>query len=374
MAGIIRLMGIGHDHAGRLRRAGEASRAAGIDALIVTPSADLEYLVGYEAPVLERLTALVVRPEGDPVLVVPSLERPRAAASITEGLIEVASWSDGEDAYEVVRGILDGAGTYAVADAMWAMHVLRLQEVLPGSRFVLGSKVTAPLRIRKDPGEVELLGRAGRSADESFTRIVREPFLGRTERDVSRSLAADLVETGHDLADFGIVGSGPNGASPHHEAGSRVIQSGDTVVLDFGGRLSGYWSDITRTVSVKEPTPEVKEVHEIVREAQEAAFRAVRPGVPAEEVDRAARRVITDAGYGEFFIHRTGHGIGLEVHEEPYLVAGNTLPLEAGMCFSIEPGIYLEGRFGVRIEDQVAVTEDGAVRLNEAPRDLAVVG
>jgi Xaa-Pro aminopeptidase len=367
-------MDIEHDHAGRLQRAAERSREAGVDALIVTPSPDLEYLVGYEAPVLERLTALVIRPDAQPVLVVPTLERPRAADAVPEGLVEFAGWLDGQDPYQVVREIVGRGGTYAVTDTMWATHVLRLQHELPGSRFVPGTAVTSELRLRKDPGEVELLSRAGRSADDSFARIVQETFQGRAERDVSRSLANHLVETGHDLADFGIVGSGPNGASPHHEAGSRVIRTGETVVLDFGGRLGGYWSDITRTVSVGEPAPEIKEVHEIVRAAQEAAFLAAGPGVAAQDVDRAARTVIADAGYGDAFIHRTGHGIGLEVHELPYIVEGNELLLEPGMCFSIEPGIYLAGRFGVRIEDQVVVTEDGAVRFNNAPHDLAVVG
>jgi Xaa-Pro aminopeptidase len=363
-----------HDYAGRLTRAAQEARAAGVDALIVTPSADLEYLVGYEAPVLERLTALVLRPEAAPVLVVPTLERPRAEASPAGGLVELAAWPDGQDPFGVVRGIVQGGGTYGLTDTMWAMHVLGLRDALPGSTFVLASAVMSKLRIRKDPGEIDLLARAGRSADESFARIVQESLQGRTEQDVSRALARHLVETGHDVADFGIVGSGPGGASPHHEAGPRVIQAGDIVVLDFGGRAGGYFSDITRTVSVGEPSGEAKEVHEIVREAQEAAFRTAGPGVPGQDVDRAARKVISDAGYGDTFIHRTGHGIGLEVHELPYIVEGNTQLLEPGMCFSIEPGIYLEGRFGVRIEDQVALNEDGAIRLNNAPRNLTVVG
>jgi Xaa-Pro aminopeptidase len=365
---------MGHDYEARLTRAAEETRAASVDALIITPSADLEYLVGYEAPVLERLTALVVRPASEPVLVVPILERPRAAASSAGSLVQFQPWSDGQDPFEIVRGIVGGGGAYGVTDTMWALHVLALRDALPGSTFVLASPVMSKLRIRKDPGEIDLLAKAGHSADQSFARIIQESLQGRTEKDVSRALARYLVETGHDLADFGIVGSGPNGASPHHEAGPRIIQQGETVVLDFGGRAAGYFSDLTRTVSVGEPSGEAKEVHEIVREAQEAAFRAVKPGVPAQEVDRAARAVIADAGYGDAFFHRTGHGIGLEVHELPYIVEGNTQPLEAGMCFSIEPGIYLEGRFGVRIEDQVAVTADGAIRLNNAPRDLAVVG
>jgi Xaa-Pro aminopeptidase len=342
-------MGIGHDYEGRLQRASSGSRAAGVDALIVTPSPDLEYLVGYEAPLLERLTALVVRPDADPVLVVPVLERPRAAATPAGQLVQLQTWSDGQDPFGLVADMVRAGGTIGVTDTMWAMQVLGLRDALPGSDMVLASRVLSALRIRKEPVEVELLREAGRSADESFSRIITETLEGRTERDVSRALAAHLVKTGHDTADFGIVGSGPNGASPHHEPGSRVISAGDLVVLDFGGRARGYCSDITRTVSVGEPSAEAKEVHAIVREAQEAAFRAVGPGVPAEEVDRAAREVITKAGYGESFIHRTGHGIGLEVHEEPYIVAGNTLALEPRMCFSVEPGIYLDGRLGVRI-------------------------
>jgi Xaa-Pro aminopeptidase len=365
---------MGHDHTGRLKRAAEESGASGVDALVITPSPDLEYLVGYEAPILERLTALVLRADAAPVLIVPTLEHPRASASPAGGLVELRAWSDGQDPFDVVRQVVGSGGTYGVTDTMWAMHVLGLRDALPGSTFVLASTVTSKLRIRKDPGEIDLLAKAGASADESFGRIVQEPLQGRTEQDVSRALARHLVETGHEVADFGIVGSGPNGASPHHEAGPRIIQAGDTVVLDFGGRAAGYFSDLTRTVSVGEPSGEAKEVHEIVREAQEAAFRAVRPGVPAQDIDRAARGVIADAGYRDAFIHRTGHGIGLEVHELPYIVEGNTEPLEPGMCFSIEPGIYLQGQFGVRIEDQVAVTEDGAIRLNDAPRDLLVVG
>jgi Xaa-Pro aminopeptidase len=322
---------------------------------------------------LERLTALVTRPGKDPVLIVPQLEVPRASASPAGGHAEMQAWSDGNDPFDSIRKLLPETGTYGVTDTMWAMHVLKLEEALPHATFVLASSVLSNLRIRKDQGEIDHLARAGRSADQSFGLIVREGLRGRTEIDVSRSLGRHLVATGHDVPTFGIVGSGPNGASPHHEPTSRTIEAGETVVLDFGGRAAGYCSDITRTVSVGEPTAEAKEVHDVVRRAQEAAFQAVRPGVPAEEIDRAARRVIDDAGYGQAFIHRTGHGIGLEAHEPPYIVEGNHEALEPGMCFSIEPGIYLQGRFGVRIEDIVAVTEDGVVRLNEAPRDLTVV-
>lgn len=364
---------MGHDYGDRLARAAKETAAANLDALVITPSPDLLYLTGYDAPLLERLTALIAPAGGSPLLIVPELERPRAQASSAGKLLDIESWRDGEDPFDVVARILPDGKTFASADRMWAMHLLGFQRALPASRFVLASTVLNRLRVRKDEAEIQLLSRAGRSADESFDRISREGLSGRAEKEVSRRLSDLLVETGCESAAFAIVGSGPNGASPHHEAGDRTIRSGDAVVLDFGGRVGGYCSDMTRTVSVGEPYAETREVHEIVRRAQETAFDAVKPGVLAQEVDRAARRIIEEAGYGDRFIHRTGHGIGLEEHEHPYIVEGNTDALEPGMCFSIEPGIYLEGRFGVRIEDIVAVTEDGATRLNHAPRELAVV-
>jgi Xaa-Pro aminopeptidase len=365
---------MGHDYHDRLARAAKEAAAADLDALVITPSPDLFYLAGYDAPLLERLTALIARADGSHLLIVPELERPRAAASPAGGLLDIQTWGDGQDPFDIVARILaDGKG-YGATDRMWAMHLLGLQKVLPSSSFVLASVVMNRLRVRKDEHEVELLARTGRAADESFARLAQEGLAGRTEHDVARRLAELLVENGCTSAAFTIVGSGPNGASPHHEPGERNISDGDAVVLDFGGWVGGYCSDMTRTVSVGEPSSEMREVYEIVRRAQEAAFRAVKPGVPAQDVDRAARSVIEEAGYGDRFFHRTGHGIGLEEHEHPYIVEGNAEPLEGGMCFSIEPGIYLEGRLGVRIEDIVTVTDNGARRLNNARRDLAVVG
>jgi Xaa-Pro aminopeptidase len=256
---------------------------------------------------------------------------------------------------------------------MWAAHLLPLQEALEDARFVSASGVLGPMRSVKDDQELGLLRRAARAADESFRRIVQTRLEGKTERDVADQLGELLVQMGHEKAAFTIVGGGPNAASPHHEPGGRTIQGGDAVVMDFGGRVGGYCSDITRTVVIRQPPREFDHVYEVVMEAQDRAFRAVKPGVPAEEIDRAAREVIEQAGFGDLFVHRTGHGIGLEVHEDPYLVAGNREPLRPGMCFSIEPGIYLPGRFGVRIEDIVTVTEEGAQRLNHAQRDLQVV-
>jgi len=361
------------DYGARLKRAGAQLADGSLDALVVTPGPDLAYLLGYEPPLLERLTALLLRFAADPVLVVPELERPRAMDSPASGLVEIRGWRDGEDPYGLVAGILAGGRRVGVSDRTWAAHVLALQGTLPVSDFVPGSRVLAKLRTRKEAQEVELLARAGTAADEAFDRITKESLAGCTELEVAALLGEGLLAAGHDSVAFTIVATGPNGASPHHEPGSRTLAEGDVLVMDFGGRVGGYCSDMTRTVSVGEPTEEAREVHDVVRRAQRAAFAIVRPGVPAQDVDREARAVIEAAGYGEHFVHRTGHGIGLEEHEDPYIVSGNGARLEAGMCFSIEPGIYLPGRFGVRIEDIVAVTEDGADSLNDAPRDLLVV-
>lgn len=357
----------------RIGRAAERAREEGLGAILVAPSPDFRYLTGYEPPPLERLTLLVVRADAEPVLLVPALEAPLARASPVGDAVEIITWLDGEDPYEAAARLLPREGTFAVGDRTWAAHLLGLQGRIPGARFVRASPVLAPLRAVKDPDELELLGRAARGADEAFRRLSAGRLEGRCEEEVAAELGELLLAVGHETVAFTIVASGPNGASPHHEPGGRTIRAGDAVVLDFGGRIGGYCSDLTRTVVVGTPPAGFLEVYEVVREAQEVAFRAVRPGVPAEEVDAAARRVIEAAGYGERFIHRTGHGIGLEEHEEPYIVAGNREPLRVGHCFSIEPGIYLPGEFGVRIEDIVTVTPEGAQRLNHAPRELLTV-
>jgi Xaa-Pro aminopeptidase len=260
-----------------------------------------------------------------------------------------------------------------VGDRLWAAHLLGLQRALPEASFSSAARVIAPLRTVKDAEELEALRRAGRAADETFRQILGVPFQGRSEEAVAGDLADLLVRNGHARAAFTIVASGPNGASPHHQPGGRTILHGDAVVMDFGGELAGYFSDTTRTIAAAEPPEGFDEVYELVREAQAAAVDAVRPGILARDVDRAARAVVEGAGYGDRFLHRTGHGIGLEVHEPPYLVEGDETELRPGMTFSVEPGIYLEDRFGVRIEDIVAVTEDGVERLNRSTRELQVV-
>lgn len=360
--------------ADRLLRAQQATAAAGLDALLVTPGPDLRYLVGYDALPLERLTCLVVPATGDIRLVCPTLEVPSAQASPAGDLgLDVVGWGETDDAVALVAGMLPGARRVAVSDQMWAEKVLRFRAAMPEAEQVLGSVVLRDLRMRKDDQEIEALRAVGRAIDSVHERVGEWLRPGRTEREVGRDIAAAILDAGHDRVDFVIVGSGPNGASPHHELSDRVIGVGDPVVVDIGGTMGGYCSDSTRTYSVGEPPADFAEYFEVLLAAQKASCEAVRPGVTAEAVDAAARQVIDDAGYGDRFFHRTGHGIGVETHEEPYIVTGNELPLEPGMAFSVEPGIYLAGRHGARIEDIVVVTETGVERLNQSPRELRVL-
>jgi Xaa-Pro aminopeptidase len=357
----------------RIRRAADEASGADLDALVVSPSPDLAYLAGYDPMPLPRPTLLVIRPNADPVLLVPELERLLAATSPVGEDLELITWRDGSDPYEAAASLLAGAARIAVADRLWAGHLLGLQRAVPDAAFSPASPILGRLRSVKDPDELDALRRAARAADESFRQILQLPFQGRSEEDVAHDLAELLVRNGHATAAFTIVASGANAASPHHEPGGRTILPRDAVVMDFGGEVGGYHSDTTRTVVVTEPPDGFEGAYEAVREAQAAGVDAVRPGLEAQEIDRTTRAVIDAAGFGERFIHRTGHGIGLEIHEPPYLVEGDTTILRPGMTFSVEPGVYLEGRFGIRIEDIVAVTADGVERLNRSTRDLRVV-
>ncbi|KOX02956.1 MULTISPECIES: aminopeptidase P family protein [unclassified Streptomyces] len=362
------------DYGARMERAARAAADAGLAGLLVAPGPDMVWLTGYTpTAVTERLTVLVLAPGRDPVLVVPTLEAPDAEHAAGAAALTLRDWTDGKDPYAVTAGLLDDRGRFGISDNTWAMHLLGLQRTLPDTSYASLTDALPMLRAVKDAAELELLAAAGAAADATFEEIRKVPFAGRRESDVGHDLAGLLRRFGHSQVDFTIVGSGPNGANPHHEVGDRVIMPGDMVVLDFGGLKDGYGSDTTRTVHVGEPTEEERRVHDVVRAAQEAGFRAVRPGVACQEVDRAARAVITDAGYGEYFIHRTGHGIGVTTHEPPYMIEGEEQPLVPGMCFSVEPGIYLPGRFGVRIEDIVTVTEDGGRRLNDTTREMVIV-
>ncbi|MFI6944117.1 aminopeptidase P family protein [Streptomyces sp. NPDC050418] len=362
------------DYLARMERAAAAAADAGLDGVLIAPGPDMVWLTGYQPPAeTERLTMLVLAAGQDPVLVVPTLEAPDAEKAAGAPALTLRDWTDGKDPYAVTAPLLDMDGRFGVSDNTWALHLLGIQGQLPGTTYTPLTASLPMLRGVKDAHELERLAAAGAAADATYEEIKKVRFAGRRENEVAGDLAGLLRQYGHEQVDFTVVGSGPNGANPHHEAGERTIEHGDMIVLDFGGLMHGYGSDTSRTVHVGEPTAEEQKVHDIVRQAQEAGCAAVRPGIACQEVDRAARAVIDDAGYGEYFIHRTGHGIGVTTHEPPYMIEGEEQPLVPGMCFSVEPGIYLPGRFGVRIEDIVTVTEDGGRRLNTTARELAVV-
>ncbi len=368
----------------RMARVRERMEVTGVDALLLSHGADLPWLTGYEAMPLERLTMLVLPLSGDPTLVVPALEVPRVA--LAEELFAVRPWSDDEDPVAITVALLESGSSgparrIGISDRAWATSLLALQARLPDRTWQVASSVTSPVRAVKDPAEVAALRAAGAAADRVAT-VLQDggiALVGRSEAHVSAEIGSLLVAEGHQRVNFAIVGSGPNAASPHHEPGDRVIERGETVVCDFGGTYSlegdvGYCSDITRTVVTGEPPAEIARCYEILRSAQQAGVAASRAGVTAEHVDGVARGIIAEAGYGEQFFHRTGHGIGIEAHEDPYLVSGNQEVLGPGHAFSVEPGIYLPGRFGMRLEDIVVIDDDGAPEaLNAVDHSLVVV-
>lgn len=362
------------DYAGRMARAVQQATAAGLDGLVIGPGPDLQYFTGYvPTAITERPTLLVLESGREAAMLVPVLERPDAEEAAGVSSARVIDFADGQNPYSQATTILRRSGAYAVSDSLWSLHLLGLQQEMPGARFFSLTQKLPMLRAVKGEDELARLAAAASAADACFPAIREVRFSGRRELDVSHDLADLLVANGHSQVDFTIVASGPNGANPHHLASERVIEVGDMVVLDYGGLMDGYGSDTTRTVHVGEPTAEERRVHETVMLAQQTAFEAVRPGAASQDIDRAGRKVIADAGYGQYFIHRIGHGIGMTTHEPPYMVEGEGQPLVRGMCFSIEPGIYLPGRFGVRIEDIVVVTDDGGRRLNQNPREMAIV-
>jgi len=369
----------GERYAARLARAGELVGARGADALLVGVGPDMWYLTGYEAMPLERLTMVVVLPGQAPRIVVPRLERPAAEAGLRTPL-PITTWTETEDPFAIVAGwVASAARRLLVSDRLSAAHLLALQAHLRGATWSVASELLRELRMHKDPDEIALLTLAAHAADRVVAQVAAGRLVGRTEADVAHEVRERLVVEGHDEAHFAIVASGPNSASPHHDASDKVIRAGEPIVIDIGGTVGGYGSDITRTVWVtggdpaNGPDAEFRRLYDVLQDAQSEATAAVRPGVACERIDGVARGIIDAAGYGDRFIHRTGHGIGLEGHEEPYLVAGSTEPLTPGMAFSVEPGIYLEGRYGARIEDIVVCGDAGPIVLNEAPRDLLVV-
>lgn len=348
-----------------------------VDALLLSVGPDLPYLTGYEAMPLERLTMLVLPRDGDATLVVPRLEAPRV---VERPHFTIRPWGETEDPIAIVGGLIGGGGGLAVGDRTWARFLVDLQHALPGATWSKASAVMGPLRARKDAAEVAALRTAGAAVDRIAGELQRGEIelVGRTEAQVSAELGRRILAEGHHRVNFAIVAAGSNAASPHHEPGGRVITEGEVVLCDFGGTLLdddgvGYCSDITRCVFLGDPEPEAAEAYAVLLDAQQAAVAAALVGTTCEDVDAAARRVITDAGWGDHFIHRTGHGIGIEEHEDPYIVKGNHTPLEPGHAFSIEPGIYVPGRFGFRLEDIVVATAVGPDRLNRADHDLALL-
>lgn len=362
-------------YAHRLAAAAAATGKAGLAGMVITPGYDLRYLIGSRAQTFERLTALVLPASGRPTMVVPRLELAALRESAVADLgVAVRDWVDGEDPYGLVSAALGGApAAVAVTDSMPALHLLPLAAVL-GTTPVLATAVLRDLRMIKDAAEIDSLRKAGAAIDRVHARVPEFLVPGRTEADVAADIAEAIVAEGHSEVAFIIVGSGPNGADPHHECSDRELAPGDIVVVDIGGPFEpGYHSDSTRTYSLGEPNAEVAQRYSMLQHAQRVAVASVRPGMTAEQVDAAARDVLAEAGLAEYFVHRTGHGIGLSVHEEPYIVAGNDVVLSAGMAFSVEPGIYFPGQWGARIEDIVLVTADGVESLNNRPHDLVVV-
>ncbi len=345
----------------------------GVDVLLLSVGHDLPYLTGYEAMPLERLTMLVVPRDGDATMVIPRLEAPRVQEQ--PGVFDLHPWGETEDPTAIVAGLVGGAHSVAVGDQMWARFIVELLPQLPGAAFSRAVDVVGPLRMVKDAAEIEALAAAGASVDRIAAQLQAGeiPLVGRTEAEVSAELGSRIVAGGHDTVNFAIVAAGENAASPHHHAGSRVIREGEIVLFDFGGTMAGYCSDTTRCVFTGDIAPDVGEAYDVLHTAQQAAVAAATIGTRCEDVDRTARRIIADAGYGDYFVHRTGHGIGMEAHEDPYIVEGNMQPLSAGHAFSIEPGIYIPGRWGMRLEDIVVATPDGPLAVNTSDHLLVSI-
>jgi len=362
--------------ADRIGRTRAAMREQGIDVTLLSVGIDMPYLTGYHAMPLERLTMLVLPVDGDATLVVPRLEAPRV--NHLPGVFDMAPWGETEDPVALTAALVtasSAAKVLAIGDTMWARFLVDLMPLLPGSTYRRAVEVLGPIRMRKDAAEIAALKAAGAAADRVAAQLHAGEIdlVGRTEAQVSADISTRLLAEGHDVVNFAIVAAGENAASPHHHPGSRVIRRGEIVLCDFGGTMNGYCSDITRCVHLGPVPGDIAEAYAVLKVAEAAGVRAATVGTPCEQVDRAARDVIDAAGYGEYFIHRTGHGIGMDAHEDPYMVSGNILPLEAGHAFSVEPGIYVAGRWGMRLEDIVVATTDGPVSMNHADHDLVVL-
>ncbi|MDH3679740.1 MAG: Xaa-Pro peptidase family protein [Acidimicrobiia bacterium] len=363
----------------RMARVRTAMAAADVDVLLLSVGPDLPWLIGYEAMPLERLTMLVVPADAEASLVIPAFEVPRVV--VRDELFTVRAWGETEDPVDIVAQLVGSASRAAIGDHTWSRFLVGLQRRLSSAAWVAAGEVTSPLRAVKDEAEIARLQAAASGVDRVAAALQSGeiPLVGRTEADVSAELSQRILAEGHAKVNFAIVASGANAASPHHHASDKVIGPGEVVLCDFGGTTAepegepGYCSDITRCVYTGEPPAEFVEAYAALQDAQARSVAAAEAGTPAEAVDRVARDRLAEAGLATWFIHRLGHGIGVEAHEDPYLVDGNAEPLVAGNAFSIEPGFYVPDTWGARIEDIVIATAQGPVALNEVDHDLAVV-
>lgn len=362
-----------HIYAERLGRARVEMKRSGVDAMILSLGHDMPYLMGYLAMPLERLTMLVIPQDGEASLIIPRLEGPRVHQM--NDVFTMVPWNETEDPVAIAHTLLGSAQTIAVGDQMWSRFLVDLLVHRPNAKYVRSVTVMEALRSRKDAAEVAALVAAGAAADRVAAQLHAGeiPMVGRTEAEVSADISARLIAEGHQKVNFAIVAAGENAASPHHHAGDRVIQYGEIVLCDFGGTMNGYCSDITRCVHIGEVPQDIADAYAVLLRAQAAGVNAGVLGSSCENVDAVTRAIIDEAGYGEYFVHRTGHGIGMEEHEDPYMVSGNTTPIAAGHAYSVEPGIYVPGKWGMRLEDIVVATDNGPMAVNHANHHLVVL-
>ncbi len=354
----------------RIKRARHLLETHGVDAVVITSTANFFFFTETWINPHERLLSFVIRKTGDPVILAPKMHENDMVGSSVETLL----WNDGENAMALLAKCIPEKGVVSI-DSLWpSQNLISLMRHRPQLTFIDSTRILGELRLRKDQHELALLRKAGEVADGVMQQIIAKIVPGMREIDVVEELKNLWTKEGVDEVSFNpIIGAGANGAQPHHQSGQTTIKSGDMVVIDMGGVINHYCSDMTRTIAIGEVTPQMKDVYEVVHRAHEAGAKAVKPGVLLGEIDHIARTVIKEAGYGSYFIHRTGHGLGIEVHEEPYVYSGNQQPIETGMVFSIEPGIYLPGQFGVRIEDIVIATETNCESFNNFTKELLVV-
>lgn len=354
----------------RIRRLGEVLDQAGVDAFFAQTSISMGYLHGYFEGALERFLTLAISRKGDVRLICPALSANQARRV---GINDIRSWADGEDPLIHLNELADEwdlrSGILAVDDEMPAQMLLKMQAVLPAALFKPGSSLISELMRRKEAYELDLMRQAAKVADDAYLDVLPHVKAGQTETEVA-DLLAEAMKARGGKPTFAIVATGANGAESHHINDDSKLKHGDVLIMDFGCEVGGYQSDITRTVAIGQASPEAQHAYHIVFAAHMAARAAIRPGIPAADVDAGAREVIAGAGMGELFVHRTGHGIGMRGHEEPFIIGDSDQPLVVGDCFSIEPGVYLPGQFGIRIENIVTVVVNGCESLNVDPEPV----